>query len=154
MNNEYIKRPTLLSKLIDYKDKDLVKIITGIRRCGKSFLLFTIFYDYLLEHGIKENHIIAIKLDSKKNSNLRNSDTLFKYISSLIKNNEKYYVFIDEIQLMDEFEDLVNGVKSDFNADLYITGSNSKLLSSDISTKLRGRGIEIKVFPLSFKEFY
>lgn len=110
MNNEYIKRPALFSKLNDYKDKDLVKIITGIRRYGKSFLLFTIFYNYLLEHGIKENHIIAIKLDSKKNSNLRNSDTLFKYISSLIKNNDKYYVFIDEIQLMDEFEDLVNGL--------------------------------------------
>ncbi len=149
-----IRRDLLLEKLIDYKDKDIVKIITGIRRCGKSYLLFSIYYQYLLNHGVDKNHIILINLESKKNESLRNSDALYKYVQSNIKDDEKYYIFIDEIQTIDDFEDVVNGIKTDFNSDLYITGSNSKLLSSDINTKLRGRGIEIPVYPLSFKEFY
>lgn len=149
-----IKRDYYLNKLIDYKDKDIVKIITGIRRCGKSYLLFNIYYDYLLSIGIKEENIIRINLESIRYKNLREPEKLFEYLDNLIKKDERYYIFIDEIQLLDQFEDVVNGIKIDFNCDLYITGSNSKLLSSEINTKLRGRGIEIKVFPLSFKEFY
>lgn len=149
-----INRDSYLNKLKIYKDKDIIKIITGIRRSGKSYLLFEIFYQYLVEIGIQDDHIIRINLESKKNSFLRNSDQLYDYVSDRIKDSQKYYIFIDEIQLVDNFEDVVNGIKTDFNSDLYITGSNSKLLSSDINTKLRGRGIEIKVYPLSFKEFF
>lgn len=149
-----IKRDYYLKKLIDYKDKEIVKIITGIRRCGKSYLLFNIYYDYLLSVGIKEENIIRINLESIRYKNLREPEKLFQYLDNLIKKDERYYIFIDEIQLLDQFEDVVNGIKIDFDCDLYITGSNSKLLSSEINTKLRGRGIEIKVFPLSFKEFY
>lgn len=147
-----IKRDALLSKLIDYKDKDIIKIITGIRRCGKSYLLFELFYQYLIQQGIDKEHIIRINLESKKNENLRNGDRLYQYVEEQILDEKRYYIFIDEIQMVDGFEDVVNGIKNDFNSDLYITGSNSKLLSSDINTKLRGRGIEIKVYPLSFKE--
>ena len=149
-----IKRESLLQKLIDYKDKDIIKIITGIRRCGKSYLLFSIYYKYLIENGVDRNHIILINLESKRNEHLRNADVLYKYIESNILDDERYYIIIDEIQMVDNFEDVVNGIKTDFNSDLYITGSNSKLLSSDINTRLRGRGIEIKVYPLSFKEYY
>lgn len=149
-----IKRDYYLNKLIDYKDKDVIKIITGIRRCGKSFLLFNIYYDYLLSIGVNDENIIRINLESIRYEKLRNSNSLFEYLDKLINKHDIYYIFIDEIQLVDNFEDVVNGIKIDFNCDLYITGSNSKLLSSEINTKLRGRGIEIKVFPLSFKEFY
>lgn len=149
-----IKRDALLSKLIDYKDKDIIKIITGIRRCGKSYLLFEIFYQYLIQQGIDKEHIIKINLESKKNEDLRNGNQLYQYVEKQILDEKRYYIFIDEIQMVDGFEDVVNGIKNDFNSDLYITGSNSKLLSSDINTKLRGRGIEIKVYPLSFKEYY
>lgn len=149
-----IKRDALLSKLIDYKDKDIIKIITGIRRCGKSYLLFEIFYQYLIQQGIDKEHIIRINLESKKNENLRDGNQLYQYVEKQILDEKRYYIFIDEIQMVDGFEDVVNGIKNDFNSDLYITGSNSKLLSSDINTKLRGRGIEIKVYPLSFKEYY
>lgn len=149
-----IKRDYYLNKLIDYKDKDIIKIITGIRRCGKSFLLFNIFYDYLVSIGVKEENIIKINLESIRYEKLRDPNVLFEYLENKIKDKKRYYIFIDEIQLMDRFEDVVNGIKSDFNCDLYITGSNSKLLSSEINTKLRGRGIEIKVYPLSFKEYY
>lgn len=117
-------------------------------------MLFKIFYDYLIETGINEENIIKINLESIRYEKLRNPNSLLEYLDNKIKNNKKYYIFIDEIQLMDKFEDVVNGIKTDFNCDLYITGSNSKLLSSEINTKLRGRGIEIKVYPLSFKEFY
>lgn len=149
-----IKRDALLSKLIDYKDKDIIKIITGIRRCGKSYLLFEIFYQYLIQQGIDKEHIIRINLESKKNENLRDGNQLYQYVEKQILDEKRYYIFIDEIQMVDGFEDVVNGIKNDFNSDLYITGSNSKLLSNDINTKLRGRGIEIKVYPLSFKEYY
>ena len=149
-----IKRELLLEKIKDYKDKDIIKIITGIRRSGKSYLLFEIYYNYLIENGIDKQHIILINLESKKNEYLRDANNLYNYIEQNIIDDKKYYIFIDEIQMVNEFEDVVNGIKTDFNSDLYITGSNSKLLSSDINTKLRGRGIEIKVYPLSFKEYY
>lgn len=149
-----IKRDYYLNKLIDYKDKEIVKIITGIRRSGKSFLLFNIYNDYLISIGVDEFHIIKINLESFKFEKLRNPIELYSYLEEKITDSKKYYIFIDEIQLLEKFEDVVNGIIIDFNCDLYITGSNSKLLSSEINTKLRGRGIEIKIFPLSFKEFY
>lgn len=150
----YINRQKYLDKLISQKDKDIVKVITGIRRCGKSVLLFDIYYDYLLSVGIKKENIIKINLETKKNESLRNADTLYNAIVNQIVNDERYYIFIDEIQMVDGFEDVVNGLRVDYNCDIYITGSNSKLLSKDINTKMRGRSIEIKVYPLSFAEFY
>lgn len=150
----YINRQKYLDKLISQKDKDIVKVITGIRRCGKSVLLFDIYYDYLLSISVKKENIIKINLETKSNEELRNADALYKAIVERIVTNDKYYVFIDEIQFVDGFEDVVNGLRIDYNCDVYITGSNSKLLSKDINTKMRGRSIEIKVYPLSFAEFY
>ena len=150
----YINRQKYLDKLISQKDKDIVKVITGIRRCGKSVLLFDIYYDYLLSVGVQKDNVIKINLETKKNESLRNADALYNAIVAQIVNDERYYIFIDEIQMVDEFEDVVNGLRIDYNCDVYITGSNSKLLSKDINTKMRGRSIEIKVYPLSFAEFY
>ena len=150
----YINRQKYLDKLISQKDKDIVKVITGIRRCGKSVLLFNIYYDYLLSIGVKKENIIKINLETKRNEGLRDADALYNAVVEQIVADEKYYVFIDEIQFVDGFEDVVNGLRVDYNCDVYITGSNSKLLSKDINTKMRGRSIEIKVYPLSFAEFY
>jgi len=150
----YINRQKYLDKLIAQKDKDIVKVVTGIRRCGKSVLLFDIFYDYLIKSGVKKENIIKINLETKKNASLRNADALYDHILKQITGDDRYYIFIDEIQLVDNFEDVVNGLRVDCNADIYITGSNSKLLSKDINTKMRGRSIEIKVYPLSFAEYY
>ena len=149
-----IERPMYLNKLISQKNRDIVKVITGIRRCGKSFLLFDLFFNYLLRSGIDRSHIITIDLETQKNVPLRNSDKLYEYITSKIQDQEQYYIFIDEIQMVDDFEDMVNGLRVDDKCDVYITGSNSKLLSKDINTKFRGRSVEIKVYPLSFKEYY
>lgn len=150
----YLNRQKYLDKLISQKDKDIIKVITGIRRCGKSVLLFDIYYNYLISYGIDKDHIVKVNLETKKNESLRNSDTLYNHIVKQIVDSDKYYVFIDEIQFVDDFEDIVNGLRVDYNCDVYITGSNSKLLSKDINTKMRGRSIEIKVYPLSFAEFY
>lgn len=150
----YVQRQQYLDKLIRAKDKDIVKVITGIRRCGKSTLLFELFFNYLISIGVDEKHIIRINLESKKNDKLRDRDELYNEVVSQIIDKEKYYIFIDEIQFVNGFEDVVNGLRNDYNTDIYITGSNSKLLSKDINTKMRGRSIEIKVFPLSFKEYY
>lgn len=150
----YINRQKYLDKLISQKDKDIVKVITGIRRCGKSVLLFNIYYDYLLGIGVKKENIIKINLETKRNEGLREAGALYNAIVEQIVTDKKYYVFIDEIQFVDGFEDVVNGLRVDYNCDVYITGSNSKLLSKDINTKMRGRSIEIKVYPLSFAEFY
>lgn len=150
----YINRQKYLDKLISQKDKDIIKVITGIRRCGKSVLLFNIYYDYLLSIGVKKENIIKINLETKRNEGLRDADALYNAVVEQIVTDEKYYVLIDEIQFVDGFEDIVNGLRVDYNCDIYITGSNSKLLSKDINTKMRGRSIEIKVYPLSFAEFY
>ena len=150
----YINRQKYLDKLISQKDKDIVKVITGIRRCGKSVLLFNIYYDYLLNIGIKKENIIKINLETKRNEGLRDADALYNAVVEQIITDEKYYVLIDEIQFVDGFEDIVNGLRVDYNCDVYITGSNSQLLSKDINTIMRGRSIEIKVYPLSFAEFY
>ncbi len=150
----YINRPKYLEKLIRYKDKNIVKIITGVRRCGKSVLLKEIYKDFLVNNGISEEKIIIISFDLKKWESLRNSTKLYKYLTKQIKSEGRYYIILDEIQLVDGFEDVVNSIKSEYNTDLYITGSNSKFLSSEINTIFRGRGIEIKVFPFSFCEYY
>ena len=150
----YINRPIYLNKLINFKDKDIVKVITGIRRCGKTVLLFDLYYDYLLENGVKKDNIIKLSLDNIKNLEIRDPVKLYEYISNRIINNNRYYIFLDEIQMVDKFEEVVNGLKQEYNCDIYLTGSNSKLLSSDINTVFRGRSIEIKVYPLSFKEYY
>ncbi|MBO4715833.1 MAG: ATP-binding protein [Verrucomicrobia bacterium] len=147
-----IARPVYLEKLIRYKDKDLIKVITGIRRCGKSVLLFDIYARYLLDLGIPEDHILKINLENKENSPLREADALYQFILNRISGSGKYYVMIDEIQYVTGFEDLVNSLKNK-GCDVYITGSNSRLLSGDISTALRGRSIEIKVYTLSFAEY-
>mgnify|MGYP001673987380 FL=1 len=149
----YIQRERLLSKLIRYRKKDIVKVITGIRRSGKSVLLNEIYYDYLVKDGVPADHIIRVSLDLKKWEALRNGDQLYQYIAQNIQDDDFYYVFLDEIQLVDGFEEVVNSIKAEFHTDVYITGSNSKLLSHDINTIFRGRGMEIKVFPLSFEEF-
>ncbi len=149
-----IKRDFYLSKLIQHKKNGMVKIITGIRRCGKSYLLFKLFRDHLLESGIKEDHIISIALDDFGNKKLQNPDELYNYVKGQIVNNEEYYILLDEIQLVPEFESVINGFMRIDNADIYVTGSNSKFLSSDIITEFRGRGDEIRVYPLNFSEFY
>lgn len=148
-----IERPAYLNQLIKYKDKDIIKVITGVRRCGKSVLLFDIYADYLIQSGVGKANIIKVNLENIENVPLRNSLKLYEYLRSKITDNAKYYVMIDEIQYVNDFEDLVNSLKN-MGMDVYITGSNSKLLSGDISTKLRGRSIEIKVYPLSFAEYY
>ena len=138
----YIRRDQLLNKLVRYREKDIVKVITGIRRCGKSVLLNELFYDYLLSEGVPSDHIIKVSFDLKKWESLRDGDVLYQYIAGAIHDDELYYVFLDEIQLVDGFEEVVNSIKAEFNTDVYITGSNSKLLSHDINTIFRGRGIE------------
>ena len=154
MSNKIIKRDYYLNKLITNKDRDRVKVVTGVRRSGKSFLLFNLYYKYLLKSGIDSKHIIKIDLETQKNKPLRDSQKLYDYILGKKTDKKRHYVFIDEIQLVDEFEDLVNGLRVDENCDVYITGSNSSMLSKDINTKFRGRNVEIKVYPLSFKEYY
>lgn len=149
-----IKRDFYLSKLIQHKKNGLVKIITGIRRCGKSYLLFKLFRDHLLESGIKEDHIISVALDDFGNRKLQNPDELYNYVKSQIIDGEDYFILLDEIQLVPEFESVINGFMHIDNADIYVTGSNSKFLSSDIITEFRGRGDEIRVYPLNFSEFY
>ncbi len=151
---EYINRPVFLERLIKEKDLDIVKVITGIRRAGKSVLLFKIFYQYLLNQGIKEEQIIKIDLETYKNKKYREADKLYKYIVEQIRNkNKRHYVFLDEIQLVPQFEDVVNGLRIDENCDVYVTGSNAQMLSKDINTKFRGRSTEIRVYPLSFAEY-
>ena len=149
----FIQRPKLLDKLIRYQNKDLVKIITGIRRCGKSVLLNELFYAHLIQQGVPADHIVQVSLDMDDWAGLRQAHELYQYVRSQIKDDGQYYVFIDEVQMAENFEEAVNGMKSALRADVYVTGSNSKLLSHDISTILRGRGIEIRCFPLSFEEF-
>lgn len=148
-----ILRPEYLQKLIQWKDKDLIKVVTGVRRCGKSVLLFDLFYEYLLQQGVVVEHIIRINLENLDQIENRNRLNLYKTINNFRQDAGKYYVFLDEIQYVDEFEDLLNTLRNE-GCDVYVTGSNSKLLSRDISTSLRGRMIEIRVHTLSFAEFY
>lgn len=148
-----IKRDYYLNKLIDAKNDGLIKVVTGIRRCGKSYLLNTLFYNYLLENGVKENHIIKVALDDSDNEELLITKNLSKYVKEKIVDKDIYYVILDEIQLVENFEGVLNGLLRVSNIDIYVTGSNSKFLSSDIITEFRGRGEDIKVYPLSYSEF-
>ena len=150
---EEIKRDMYLQKLIDRQENGLIKIITGIRRCGKSYLLDPIYKNYLLSQGVKEDHIIKIDLDERKNNKYLNPDVLDEYIRSKIIDKNMYYVILDEIQKVEDFESVLNGFLHIENVDIYVTGSNSKFLSSDIRTEFRGRGDEIRVLPLAFSEF-
>ena len=149
-----IQRDFYLHQLIANKDRSVCKVVTGMRRSGKSYLLFTLFYEWLLDNGVPENRIIKIDLETQKNKPFRDSEKLYSHLKSLFRDEERYYILLDEIQEVDGFEDLVNGLMVDHNCDVYITGSNAKLLSKDINTRFRGRSVQIKVFPLSFLEFY
>lgn len=160
-----IKRDEYLNRLIDRKENGLIKVITGIRRCGKSFLLFNLFYDYLIESGVKKEQIITIALDDNMFVKYRDPSELSKYIRGKITNSDIYYILIDEVQYAITNEELkslenirlynvLNGLMRLRNVDIYVTGSNSKMLTKDVLTAFRGRGDEVKVYPLSFKEYY
>ncbi|MDO5575363.1 MAG: ATP-binding protein [bacterium] len=131
----------------------MIKVITGIRRCGKSYMVFNIFRNYLLGEGVSESHIIAIELDRRENVKYRDPDYILEYINSSITDNEQYYILLDEVQLLEDFEEVLNSLLHTSNADTYVTGSNSKFLSKDIITEFRGRGDEIHIYPLCFREF-
>lgn len=148
-----IKRDYYLNKLIDAKNDGLIKVVTGIRRSGKSYLLNTLFYNHLLENGIKDDHIIKVALDDSDNDELLIPKNLSKYVKEKIIDKDVYYVILDEVQLVENFERVLNGLLRISNIDIYVTGSNSKFLSSDIITEFRGRGEDIKVYPLSYYEF-
>ena len=148
-----IKRDTYLKKLIDRMENRSIKVITGLRRCGKSYLLFHLFYHYLLEQNVPEDHIIRIALDDEEHEELLDRKVLSTYIKSLIEDDSTYYIFLDEVQFVDGFEKVLNGLNRLENLDIYVTGSNSKFLSSDILTEFRGRGDEVRIYPLSFSEF-
>lgn len=148
-----IARPHYLNQLISSKGNRMIKIITGIRRCGKSFLLFELFSTWLKENGTDESHIIKIDLEDRRNLSLRNPDRLLEHIDSRMKDKEMYYILIDEVQHVDEFVDVLNSYLKVENADVYVTGSNSKFLSKDVATEFRGRGQDIHMYPLSFSEY-
>ncbi len=148
-----IERPVYLKKLVNKRGNGLIKIITGIRRCGKSYLLNPLFTNYLKSSGVKDDHIIRLELDRQQNKPYLDPDNLNDYIMSKVLDSEMYYVLLDEIQLVEGFEFVLNGLLYEKNIDVYITGSNSKFLSSDIITEFRGRGDQIRVYPLSFAEF-
>lgn len=160
-----IKRDTYLQRLIDKKENGLIKVITGIRRCGKSYLLFYLYHDYLISQGIEENQILQIPLDDDMFTQYRDPAELSKYIRSKIVEHKMNYIFIDEVQYaisnkelknLDEVKlyNVLNGLLRLRNVDIYVTGSNSKLLTKDVLTAFRGRGDEVGVYPLSFKEYY
>lgn len=148
-----IKRDVYLKKLIQKKHNGMVKVITGIRRCGKSYLLFNLFKQHLLEEGVKESHIIEMAFDSFENKRFRDPETLYPHIKNLLKDGEMYYVLFDEVQLLGEFESVLNGLMRIRNVDVYVTGSNARFLSRDIITEFRGRGDELHMEPLRFSEF-
>ncbi|MDD5873856.1 MAG: ATP-binding protein [Clostridia bacterium] len=149
-----IKRDAYLEQLKIRKDNGMIKVITGIRRCGKSFLLFVLFKKYLLENGVDNEHIIEIALDGIENEELRDPKKCYSYIKDVIKDEKTYYLLLDEVQFMPRFEEVLNSLLRISNIDVYVTGSNSRFLSSDIVTEFRGRGDEIRIYPLSFAEFY
>ena len=151
--NMKIKRDIYLDRLIRREKNGLIKIVTGVRRCGKSYLLFNLFHNYLLEKGVREYHIIEIALDDRSNKELRDPDNMLKYVKERIVDKDTYYIILDEVQLLAEFEDVLNSFMHIRNADVYVTGSNSKFLSSDLVTEFRGRGDEIRIYPLSFREY-
>lgn len=148
-----IPRDKYLNKLVSHKHNHLIKIVTGLRRCGKSYLLFKLFKQHLLDSGILPSHIIEIELDDRLNKKLRDPDSCLEYVRSQIVDRDMYYLLIDEVQYMAEFEDVLNSFLHIDNLDTYVTGSNSKLLSKDVITEFRGRGDEIRLFPLSVSDY-
>ena len=149
-----IRRDIYLDKLIDHKHNGLIKIVSGIRRCGKSYLLFELFRQHLLDDGVPPERIITLALDSRKEAKYRDPDACFAYVEEHIHGKEMHYLLLDEVQLMDDFESVLNGLLRIRNLDIYVTGSNSRFLCTDVITEFRGRGDEIRVHPLSFAEFY
>ncbi len=149
-----IKRDYYLNRLIAAKHSDMIKIVTGLRRCGKSFLLFQLFHLHLLESGVSHEHIIEISLDNFRNADLRDPHKLLDYVDSRIIDKGQYYLILDEVQLLDQFVDVLNSFMHMDNVDVYVTGSNSRFLSTDVATEFRGRGLEIHLYPLSFAELY
>lgn len=148
-----VQRDIYLQRLVHRRHNGMIKVITGVRRCGKSFLLFELFYKFLLEQGVREDHIVKVALDDRMNRSLRNPDALCEYVYGRIKDKEMYYILLDEVQLVDEFEDVLNSFLHIGHADIYVTGSNARFLSKDVITEFRGRGDEVRMFPLSFREF-
>lgn len=148
-----IRRDIYLNKLISKKHNGLIKVVTGMRRCGKSYLLFNLFKEYLLNEGVNENHIIEIAFDSFENRKYRDPEVLFPYLMEKIADNEMYYVLLDEVQMLDDFESVLNSLGRKKNVDVYVTGSNAKFLSKDIITEFRGRGDEVHMYPLTYSEF-
>lgn len=148
-----IRRDIYLKNLINRMHNGMIKVVTGIRRSGKSYLLFTIFKDYLLSEGVDEDHIISIELDRLENKKYRNPYVILEKIRSQLIDSKDYYIFLDEVQLLDQFEDVLNSLLHIKNVDVYVTGSNSKFLSKDIITEFRGRGDEVHVYPVSFREY-
>ncbi|NJE41451.1 ATP-binding protein [Faecalicoccus pleomorphus] len=148
-----IARDKYLRDLINRMNNGMIKVVTGIRRSGKSYLLFKLFYEYLLSQGVLESHIIKIELDQRKNRIYRDPDVILDYIETLIEDDKQYYILLDEVQMLNDFEEVLNSLLHISNVDIYVTGSNSKFLSKDVITEFRGSGDEIHVFPLTFKEF-
>lgn len=150
-----ISRDKYLQQLVVAKGNGMVKIVTGIRRSGKSFLLMTLFHQHLIEHGVQENRIIELSMDNRKNKRLRNPDVLLEHIDSLVQTDgQTYYVILDEVQLVEDFVEVLLSLMQDKRLDVYVSGSNSKFLSKDVVTEFRGRGDEIHLYPLSFSEYY
>ena len=147
-----IKRDLLLKRLIDLRHNGMIKVITGMRRCGKSYLLFNLFTDALKAKGVDEENIVQINLEDRRNKSLRDPDKLLAYIDSRLKDNKMYYILLDEVQLVNEFEDVLNSYLQVKNADVYVTGSNARFLSKDVITEFRGRGLEISLHLLLFSE--
>ena len=148
-----IKRDYYLEQLIKRKNNSLIKIVTGIRRCGKSFLLRTLFKKHLIQSGVDESHIIEIAFDLFDYIDYRDPKIFYPWAKEQLKDEEKYYFLLDEVQLLDEFVSVLNGLADKKNCDVYVTGSNAKFLSKDIATEFGGRGDEVRMYPLSFSEF-
>ena len=150
----YFERKSYLQQLISAEGNGMIKVITGIRRCGKSFLLFDIFKKHLLSRGVQEDHILQVNLEDRRNKRFRNPDNLLEYIDRQMVDRQMYYILLDEIQLVAEFEDVLNSYLHVANAEVYVTGSNAKFLSKDVITEFRGRGWEIRARPPSVAEYY
>ena len=148
-----IKRDFYLSQLLNSRGNHMIKVVTGVRRCGKSYLLFNLFKDHLLSEGVDESHIIEVDLENRRNKDLRDPDALLRHIDGLMVDKSMYYILLDEVQMVSEFEDVLNSYLSVENADVYVTGSNARFLSKDVITEFRGRGHEIRIHPLGFSEF-
>ena len=148
-----IKRDLYLQQLIDRRHNGMIKVITGVRRCGKSYLVFNLFNNYLKSNGVDDKHIIKVNLENRRNKKLRNPDALLEYIDAQLVDQDMYYILLDEVQMVEEFEDVLNSYLDVPNADVYVTGSNARFLSKDVITEFRGRGDEVKIYPLSFAEF-